>query len=81
MAWNSVGVRRPEATVVQYHEVFALVNLILTKRYAPQRRAKTAKSSAKPAKDGANHFQKPDSYPGFYGRYVLGCKGKWCSPF
>jgi hypothetical protein len=48
-------------------QVFALVNLILTKRYALHGRAKTAKRSTKPAKYRANHFQKPDSYPGFYG--------------
>ena len=71
MVWNSVGETRPEATwTKQYHGVPALVNLILTKRYAPDRRAKTAKNGAKPAKDGANHFQKPDSYPGFYGRLI-----------
>jgi hypothetical protein len=64
MVWNSVGETRPEATCTrQYHGVFALVNLILTKRYAPHGRAKTAKNSTKPTKDSANHFQKADSYP------------------
>jgi hypothetical protein len=51
----------------QVSRVFALENLILTKRQALYGRAKVAKNGAKLAKNGANHFQKEDSYPRLYG--------------
>jgi hypothetical protein len=41
---------RPRVLCGQYHWVFALVNLILTKRQARWKRAKTAKNGAKAAK-------------------------------
>jgi hypothetical protein len=40
----------------QHHWVFALVNLILTKRQARCGRVKSAKNSAKAAKNGANRL-------------------------
>jgi hypothetical protein len=46
---------------------FALVNLILTKRQELYERAKAAKNGPKLTKNGANHFQKEDSYPRLYG--------------